>query len=143
MKTYKKLREEQQKKYNDFSNKYMFYAFSNEQFENGMRKLGLDPNEDYNKIYRTCAGGFVLKEKDDELHKLIDEFDTELKLAMEDEDFLTDAFEYELANHEYCITYDYEPTLDALGLTMEDVLNNRSMKRALHNAERKYLQGVD
>ena len=30
-------------------------------------------------------------------------------------------FSYELANHEYCITYDIEPTLDALGLTLDEI----------------------
>jgi len=54
------------------------------------------------------------------------------KLA--NDQFLYDAFDYKLGNHEYCITWDIEPTLDALGLTEEEVENDARMSAILRKA---------
>ena len=45
-------------------------------------------------------------------------------------------FNYELANHEYNYTGDLTDTLDALGLTIEDVTANAQMNEALLMAVR-------
>ena len=46
----------------------------------------------------------------------------ELNEAMKDEAFLIDAMDYELGNHEWCITDDVSEALIPLGLS-EDSLN--------------------
>jgi hypothetical protein len=43
-------------------------------------------------------------------------------------------FNYELGNHEYCITHDLTDTLDALGLTLEEVNADPMMADALKRA---------
>lgn len=54
--------------------------------------------------------------------------------------FIKDMFLYELANHEYCITYDLEPTLDALHLSEDDVLNDEKLMHELKLAKAEYLK---
>ena len=47
-------------------------------------------------------------------------------------------FKYELANHEYCISYDLEPTLNALGLTEKQVFENPKLLKGLKKALERY-----
>ena len=49
-------------------------------------------------------------------------------------------FLYELANHEYCITYELEDTLEAVGLTIQEVENSKALKHGLVLAKREYLK---
>jgi hypothetical protein len=44
-------------------------------------------------------------------------------------------FEYELANHEYSYTYDPEPALNTLGLTLEEVEADPIMADAFKRAK--------
>lgn len=46
----------------------------------------------------------------------------------------------ELADHEFCITYDYEDTFNALGLTAEEINADKRLLRGLQKAERDYLK---
>lgn len=129
MNSYSTLRERQQKEVNDFP---MFFAFSNKQFEEGMKSLGLDPG-DTKKIYSIGAGGYIRKTDSDALHAMFDRHTKEMADAIAadetGEGFIFDMFNYELANHEYGYTGDPEPTLDALGMTMEEV---KADSRLLH-----------
>ena len=54
--------------------------------------------------------------------------------------FIFDMFVYELANHEYCITYDLEDTLDALGLTAEQINADKRLTHGLNKAIKHYLK---
>lgn len=54
--------------------------------------------------------------------------------------FIYDMFLYELANHEYCITYDYEETFDALGLTEKQVNADKRLIHGLQKARKDYLK---
>ena len=130
MMNYKKLREKQQKEVNDFP---MFFAFSNKQFNEGMEKIGLKP-ENTDLIYKLGYGGFYKKTDSKALHSMFDKHEKELKDSFQDERFIYDAFSYELGNHEYCITYDETDTLNALNLTMDEVNKNEAMKRLLRKA---------
>ena len=47
-------------------------------------------------------------------------------------------FNYELANHEYCITWDITDTLESLGLTREDIENNKNLKNGLEKAIKRF-----
>ena len=62
---------------------------------------------------------------------------------MKDFDFLKSAFRYELANHEFCITYELDDTLDALLLTYEQVNSDPVMKKALLEAKKEYLKNCE
>lgn len=141
-KNYTELRKSQQKIHDDFTNRYCFFAFSNEQFNEGMKKLGLKPS-DTDKIYRMGMGGFILRERSGEYHKLINALDKEMKDYMCNYDFAKDAFAYEMANHEYCLTYDIEEVLEALNLTAEDVNESVILHLALTAAKRQYFATCD
>ena len=100
-----------------------------------MKSLGLDPSET-DKLYKAGGtGGFYRKTDAERLFKMFDNHRQEMKEAREtDDQFLFDMFNYELGNHEYVITYDVEDTLDALGLTVEEVNNNPRLLKALNKA---------
>ena len=117
MENYNNLKQRHQKEFNEFP---MFYAFSNEQFNEGMKKIGLDPSET-NLVYKTSIGGFYRKTDSHRLKKIIDNHIKEMAEAMEDDDFAYEAINYELGNHEYCITYDTSDALEALGLDPENL----------------------
>ena len=97
---YKEYREQKQAEVDALP---LAFAFSDEQFNEGMRKLGLNP-EDTDKIVAVPGGGFCRKE--DAKHvfetlswgKLVD--------LMKDPEFAEDAFYYEMCNHEYGINWE-------------------------------------
>lgn len=95
----------------------IFWAFSNEQLEEGLKKVNARKEE----IYSIGAGGYVRKDKANELKELLERQERERKELRKDNKLLFDALVYELWNHEYCVTYDYNDALNALGITKEDV----------------------
>ena len=60
--------------------------------------------------------------------------EAERKAAMQDDEYLFTMFNYELANHEYSYTGDLDDTLDALGLTIEEINADPRMADALKRA---------
>lgn len=131
MNKYHEMKQRQEKEINSFP---MFFAFTEKRFDEGMRKLGLDPG-DTSKIYATGSGGYYRKDDAQKLHDMVSRFKTELQEAMQDEDFAFQAFDYELANHEYNYTWDHASTLEALGLTEEEVLSSPMLTRVLKKAK--------
>lgn len=132
MNAYKMMKERHQQEFNAFP---MFFAFSEKQFEEGMKKLGLNPS-DTDKIYSFgSTGGYFRKSDAPALHKMFERHRQEMKKAMEEDDnFLFDMFYYELGNHEYIITCSVEDTLDALGLTADEVNSDPRLLKALNEA---------
>lgn len=119
------------------------FAFSMEQFRKAMGELGLTEN-DTDKIYKMSGtGGFYRREDSQLIFNTLEENRIELDAAISNDldgsGFIKDMFRYELANHEYCITYDLEPTLDALGLSEDEVLNNPALLNGLKLARKEYL----
>lgn len=98
--TYKEYREARQKAFNELP---IFYAFSNEQFEEEMNKRGLTIN-DTDKVYKCGNGGFYLKSDSDKIKAWADREDP-IDELMKDHDFAVSAFRYEMDNHEYAINY--------------------------------------
>lgn len=128
---YQITKERHQKEFNEFTNKNMFFAFDKKQFEEGMKKLGLEPTET-NKIVSIGAGGYLLKDKIDDLKRLSKKQKEELKqLRKNKKQFATDLFTYELANHEFDLTYDLSETLDALNMTLSSIKKEPETYEAL------------
>lgn len=136
---YQIMKEKQQKEFNKFP---IQFAFSDEQFKEGMKKLGLTEN-DTDKVFSIGNGGFLRKTDADALNEMFKRFNEEMENAIEnDKDgtgFIKDMFYYELANHEYGYTYELDDTLEALGLTIEEIESNDKLKRGLQIAKRKCL----
>tara|TARA_B100000963_G_scaffold111000_1_gene96601 strand:- start:3917 stop:4333 length:417 start_codon:yes stop_codon:yes gene_type:complete len=119
METYSQFKTRQQSAFEHF--KGTFYAFSDKQYDEGLEKLGITREEATNKLTTFGGGGFILKDRLNELEKLAYNFELERQNAFKDDNFLINALVYELINHEYCITYDEQDALDALGLSVEDI----------------------
>ena len=144
MNKYREMKERHRKEISDFP---MFFAFNDKQFAEGMKKLGLKPT-DTKKIYRLGdTGGFYRKSDSEMLKSMFLRHTLELDEAIADdttgEGFIFDMFFYELANHEYCITMDYEDTLGALGLTIDQIRDNNALAAGLKLATKKYLEGCE
>lgn len=128
--TYLELKAKHEKAISDFP---IMFAFNKEQFSIGMRKLGLEENET-SKICGIGGGGYILKTDADAFESLFTGFAAENAEARKDDEYLFQMFRYELANHEYNYTWDLEPTLRSLGLTLEEVKANAQMNAALRKA---------
>ena len=136
MNTYKVLKEKRQQEVNSFP---IAFAFSDQQFDEGMRKLGLNPT-DTDKVYSIGGGGFIRKTDSNALHEMFERHEREIQEAIAaditGEGFIFDMFNYELDNHEYVITYDVTDTLEALGLTVDDINNNPLLAKGLELARK-------
>jgi len=137
MNKYAELRAQQQKEIDEFP---FMWAFSQKQFEEGMIRLGLSPS-DTDKIYSIGAGGYIRKTDSAALHEMMERHAAEMQAAVDadktGEGFVYDMFRYELDNHEYSYTRDLDPTLDALGLTLAQVMAEPKLRRGLSLAKRK------
>ena len=95
MNKYEQLKNKQQEEINDFP---MVFAFDNNQFKEGMEKLGLTEN-DTDKVCRAYAGGFIRKTDSKSLHSMFKRFDDEMDIAMKNdptgENFIKDMFKFE------------------------------------------------
>ena len=131
MNKYTSLKSKQQKEVNAFP---FGFAFNQKQFDEMMTKWGLTP-DDTDKIYSIGGGGYVRKSDADAMHKMFERHELERKMARKHgDDYLFEMFNYELANHEYSYTYNLTDTLDALGLTMEEINADPRMADALKRA---------
>lgn len=135
---YLKLKEKHQKEVNDFP---FGFAFSNEQFKDMLKKFGLK-EKDTDKIYSIGAGGYIRKTDSEAMHNMFkkhrEEIENEIQNDKDGTGFIYEMFRYELSNHEYCVTYDIEPTLDALGLTLDEINKNQNLVKGLKKALDEY-----
>lgn len=123
------------------------FAFGMNQFREMMESWGLTEN-DTDRIYKIGGtGGFYLREDSKLIFSTFEENEIELQAAIRNDldgsGFVKDMFRYELANHEYCITFDLEPTLDALGLSADEVNNSPALLNGLQLAKREYLREAE
>lgn len=132
------LRKKQQEEFNKLP---LGFAFSNEQFAEMMKGWGLDPDKDTDKIYRIPGGGFVQKKDHTLLHETMDRHQKEIEESIEaDVDgtgFVYEMFLYEMDNHEYGYTGDLEDTLEALGMTIEEIDGSEKLKAGLEKAKKE------
>lgn len=141
-KNYTVMKDAQQKEYNEFCKGKVFYAFNEEQFNEGMKSLGLTP-DDTDKIYRDTYGSYILRSQAPARAALVKRLNSERQEHLKDYDFLKSAFRCELANHEYCVTYEYGDALNALGMTYAQVKNDDTLHKALLEAIKEYLKNCE
>ena len=118
METYTELKTRQADELNSFEG--IFFAFNNEQFKEGMEKIGLTIN-DKKQIYSLGAGGYIRKDRSSAFSAMFKKHAEEKKTRKQEEKFLFDSLVYELKNHEYCITLDTSDAINALGYKKEDI----------------------
>ena len=130
MSKYSELKSKHQAEVNAFP---LGFAFSEFQFNEMMEKWGLTP-DDTDQLYSIGGGGYVRKCDSAAMHEMFERHQAEHEAAMQDDEYLFSMFNYELANHEYSYTYELDDTLDALGLTMDEINENPRMADALKRA---------
>lgn len=128
---YDELREKQQKEFNKFP---IQFAFSDKQFKESMQKLGLTP-EDVDKVIAIGNGGFIrksdVKKFDEMMKRHLEEREEAIKKDKTGEGYIKDMFYSELNNHEYSYTKNLEDTLDAIGITLEEINKNDKLRNGL------------
>lgn len=129
---YEEMKIKHQKEYNEFP---MMCALSDEQFNEGMKKLGLDPEKDIDKMCRIAAGVFIRKS---DKQALIDMFrrqaEEEKAAKQSDKEFAKKMFISELNDREFAYTMDYTETIKALGYTKTEIKRNARLRNGLNEA---------
>lgn len=137
---YRDFKEEQQKEINNLP---IYWAFGQSQLEEVAHKLNFQSAEEMiPHVKGIGAGGFC---KEEDYSTVIDTFkrqDENLSdLLHNDYDFLVDAIEYELGNHEYIITYDKWDALAPLGL-VEEYNTSEVIQKATEEAIKNYKEAM-
>jgi hypothetical protein len=144
MSEYTILKERQQQEVNAFP---MRFAFNKEQFEKGMRELGLKPTDTHKVYSLPGTGGFYRRTDAPALHELFDRHGREMQAAIDGDPtgdgFIFQMFSYELANHEYGYTGSIDSTLDALSLTVEEINENPRLLHGLQQAMKHQREEYD
>ena len=99
---------------------------------------------DTDKIYSIGGGCYIRKSDRKTFREMLDRHDRERREAISadatGDGYIQDMFYTELADHEYCITYDLTDTLYALGLSVDDINADKRLLRGLNKAVKQYLK---
>ena len=109
------------------------FAFKKDQYDIMMDKWGLKPTHRSQIIYMG-GGSFIRKSDYKAMHEMFARHVAEHKAAMQDDEYLYQMFNYELANHEYRHTQDLTYTLESLALTIDEVNADPRIADALKRA---------
>lgn len=141
LENYKELKKRHEKETNSLP---IYFAYGQQQINELIKKLGFESEEELIKNVFTIGGGSIVLKSDKE--KVLNTFkrhNKELKENLQDNDFMQNAFEYRLANHEYIITYELEPTLYALRITLEEYYNDSRMQNCMKLAIANYKKDME
>lgn len=143
MESYEAMQKRHQQEVNAFP---MKWAFNNQQLEQGMRELGLNPLQT-NEIVGIGGGGFIRRSDKQAFIDMFKRQNAEQKAALAaqktGDEYAYQMFLHELGNHEYVITGDLSDTLDACGLSAEQINNDPKLRRALARAIKDYMEATD
>ena len=125
------------KRHSDLFGKFpIAFAFSAVQLEDAKEKLKVKTTTELFSIH---GGGLIRKADLKDYKDLLILITNEENEAMKDDKYLLQGFIYEMGNHEYCVTYEAEETLDCFGLTIDEVEGNKRLKRIWVKARDLYL----
>lgn len=135
MNAYLEMQTRHQEEMNAFP---MFAAFNKEQFEEGMKKLGLKPTD--MKAIRSVGYSMFIRKKDEPAFREMcarhyKEQADAVAADLSGEGFIQDMFVAEMGNHEYGYTMDLTDTLRALQLTTAEINNSPALRRGLALAQ--------
>lgn len=143
--TYEQMLRRHEEEYFNFSKGCVFFAYSESQFNDGMKSIGLNANET-DKIYRFGEYSYILRSKSKEQLELFDKFLKEKEKAVADDKdgtgFIVSMFEYELENQEFLCTGDIASILCALDLTIADIKADERLLNGFKIALRKLAKKV-
>ena len=130
---YVEFKERKQEKINNFD---MFFAFDNKQLENGLEKLNVNKNE----IVSIGVNGFIRKSDVQKFKNMLNNFKEEHTKNMKNDDYVYHMFKYEMANHEYIITYDDEEILEVCNVNENQFIEDERMKSIYVKAKNDYIK---
>lgn len=113
----------------------MFFAFDNDQLKEWLKKLWAKSSDD---IIWTWFGWYILKTDVEKYKQMLNDIDKKEKDFLLNDDDLFEALKYELWNHEFCITYNYNDALNSLWLDYKTLTDKQ--KEILKKAEKEYLK---
>ncbi len=134
------LKEKQQKEINDLP---IYWAFGDKQLEELKQKLNIKNDDELKEKCCAICGGIAFKKDIDKILDTFKRLDEEMHEAYKNDEFLQKAFEYELLNHEYVITYEIEATLTALGITQKEYTEDERIRKIAKKAIQKYLKEME
>ena len=118
----------------------MYWAFTEERFEEVLKELGLTKN-DTDKLCNTFGGGFCLASDAqmiaDTLIRHHEEREAAIGADKTGDGFIKDMFLSELRNHEYTYTCDVEETVESCGFKIEQVENDERLRHGLEVAAKQ------
>lgn len=138
IKKYYSFNEKNTKSLHDFISKNVFFAFSQEQFNDGLKKFNIDPEnkeEIKNKLHKYIGGGFILIESEKEEKRIIKKRNKVQRKYLSKFKNLVDALKYEMYNHECGYTGDYLNGLYAIGYGLKDLRKNKKLQKAYFKAK--------
>lgn len=132
---YLESRQRQHEEVDAFIEKYMFFAFSQQQLEEGLRKFGITKEEAKGRLVSGGAGGYILKDKVDEWVNLVKSHENEIRSKLGEKDFAYELIAYEGDNHEYGYTRSVEDMFqiylpDITGMSSQELLDDRRITDA-------------
>lgn len=120
------------------------FAFSDKQFNEAMNEWGLDPEKDMDKVCKIDFGGFCQKKDADLIHgtfkRHIDELEAAIAEDKTGDGFIYDMWLYELDNHEYGYTMEFDETIEAMGYTVDEIMKNPALKHGLEKAAAEIME---
>lgn len=120
--TYHEIKEKHQTAYNKIMEEnQLFWAFSDEQFKEGLAKINLPKGE---KLTRFIGGGFLPSKNFDKMIEQMKEADKEEKRELKNnKDIKNKAILYELSNHECFYTGEIDNVVELFKdiYTVEDI----------------------
>ena len=138
--TYKELKDRQQAEILAFPS--IEWAANEKQLADGMRKLGLNPDTDKDKLCSIRAVGIIRITDEAAAWAMLERHRNELQEAIaadktgERGGFIYDMFYTELVNYDYANTADINSVLNACRLTFDLVHANRALCNGLDKAVR-------
>lgn len=130
MPNYLKFKEIRQKAYDNFLNKFAFFAFNNRQFDEGVAKVQARMNRKGKlKLSRLPGGGFILNNQVHNFLAFCDNWDRYEKKILEDEKRIIDGLIYEYGNHEAQINQDSKEDAEALFPMATESMKKKAWKK--------------
>jgi len=144
MNSYLEMKQRHQREVNDLP---LFFAFSNEQFNESLQQMGLTSKDTDQLRSLGIGGGFYHKDNADKIHGTFQRHENERNEAIESDKkgngYIYEMFLYELNNHEYGYTGDESDTFDTLGFTHAEVENNKALKFGFDKAVKRIMTDND
>jgi hypothetical protein len=132
---YEDMRNRHAKEFGEFP---IFFAFDGEQFAEGMRKLGLAPEDTGQVCSFARTGGFYRRGDHGHIQEMLERQEIERQDAISGDltgdGYIYGMFCFQLKNHEYTYTYDPEDTLNTLNLSWDEVNGTPKLLHGLNEA---------